>query len=47
MSSAGTLLRNHALPRGQVLSQESHRHRVKKERTLSGEADNAALWVEL
>src|SRR4030095_5285687 len=31
----------------EVLSQESHRHGIEKERTLSGEADHASLRVEL
>ena len=31
----------------EVLSQEPHRHRVKKERTLSGEADHTSLRIQL
>jgi hypothetical protein len=31
----------------EVLPQEPHRHRVEKERTLSGEADHASLRVQL
>jgi len=31
----------------ELLSQEPHRHCVEKERTLSGEADDAPLRVEL
>jgi hypothetical protein len=31
----------------EVLSQQPHRHRVEKERTLSGEADHASLRIEL
>ena len=31
----------------QVLAQKSHRHGVEKQRALSGEADHAALGVQL
>ncbi len=31
----------------QVLSQQPHRHRVKRERTLTGEADHASIRVQL
>ncbi len=31
----------------QILPQEPHRHSIKQKRTLSGEPDYAALWVQL